>query len=127
MVFVLERLAAPPGIAEKTSLYMPLSRRDPAAAMASRMAFHWRGHRALSCRKDRCREEDPRWEWIDIGMWLGEIARFGIEVRCAISIPVTLRTVAENAVALIERLPMLGVSHQMTNVALLRVAGQRAK
>jgi hypothetical protein len=57
----------------------------------------------------------------------GEIARFGIEVRCAISIPVTLSTVAENAVALIERLPMLGVSHQMANVALLRVARQRAK
>jgi len=35
--------------------------------------------------------------------------------------------VAENAVALIERLPMLGASHQMANVALLRVAGQPAK
>src|ERR1700728_315806 len=55
-VLGLERLAAPLGIVEKTSLYTPLGRRAPGAAKAPRMAFRWRGHRAESCHKDRCRE-----------------------------------------------------------------------
>jgi hypothetical protein len=55
---------------------------------------------------------------------LGEIARFGIEVRGAFSVSVALRTVAENAVALIEHLPRLGVPYQTANVTVLRVAAQ---
>ncbi|MGA8442092.1 MAG: hypothetical protein WB714_27980, partial [Candidatus Sulfotelmatobacter sp.] len=42
--------------------------------------------------------------------------------RGALSVSVTLSTVAENAVALIEFLAMLGVPYQTANVAFLRVA-----
>src|ERR1700693_5920353 len=45
VVFVLEDLVSPPGIAGKTFLYMQPSWRAPAAAMASKRAFRSYAHR----------------------------------------------------------------------------------
>src|SRR5579863_8391084 len=55
---------------------------------------------------------------------LGEVAGFRIQIRCAFSSSVPLWTVAEDAVALVERLPMLGVSDQFADVRLLAEARQ---